>query len=160
MTLLEMADEYAKADALLKNRIKEPGHRVTSKSVSALCRRCEEIPELWRNYAAATTRKDFGEAMSSHSTHRRPSGVHSDLRAWLLENAGDNTETTERVQRNLALAIRQELTERQQLVLRMYYFDQLMEKQIAEKLEVSTSTISRTLTRAEKRLHRVLRYTF
>ena len=55
---------------------------------------------------------------------------------------------------NMASALAEELTPRQQQVVHMYYVDQ----DIADTLGVNVSTVSRTLGRGRDRLRRCLRY--
>ena len=56
-------------------------------------------------------------------------------------------------------ALREELTERQEQMVRMYYIEQHTMHEIAAMLEINVSTVSRTLTAARKKLRRVLKYT-
>jgi RNA polymerase sigma factor (sigma-70 family) len=56
------------------------------------------------------------------------------------------------------VAINEELTEKQKQYYTMYYIDKISITDIALILGVSKSTVSRTITRATKILHRVLRY--
>ncbi len=55
-------------------------------------------------------------------------------------------------------AISNELTPRQRELLRDYYFSRLTVYEIAELRGISPSTVSRTLGRARRNLHRALRY--
>ena len=82
----------------------------------------------------------------------------ADLASWERESAPDNNEQMERLRRNLRLARQQALTERQRQVLELYYDRGLTMGQIAFKLHLNRSTISRTLQRAKDRLYRCLRY--
>lgn len=59
---------------------------------------------------------------------------------------------------SMAVALVEELTPRQQQVIHMYYIDQMLMRDIAKKLGVNVSTVSRTLARGRARLHRCLRY--
>lgn len=70
----------------------------------------------------------------------------------LVENA-EGTMTD-----NMAAALAEELTPRQQQMVRMYYIDQMLMQEIAERLGVNVSTVSRTIGRGRKRLRRCLRY--
>ena len=82
----------------------------------------------------------------------------ADLASWERENAPTNDEQLERLRRNLRLARRQVLTERQRQVLELYYDHGLTMGQIALKLHLNRSTVSRTLCRAKNRLYNSLRY--
>lgn len=55
-------------------------------------------------------------------------------------------------------AIQNELTEREREIVTMHYFDCLTVSQIAQRLSVGKSIVSRTLVRAEEKIRRVLRY--
>lgn len=56
------------------------------------------------------------------------------------------------------VAVRDELTEQQRTYIVAYYYDRLTMEEIAEKFAVNKSTVCRTISRAKKRLERVLRY--
>ena len=59
----------------------------------------------------------------------------------------------------LSLALEKELTARQTQMVRLYYIEQYTMRDIAAKLGVNQSTVSRTLKSARERLKRCLRYT-
>lgn len=82
-----------------------------------------------------------------------------DMTVWLRDNAGDNGEQVARLRRNLRLARERELTRRQREIVALYYDQGMTMPQIAERLGVNRSTVSRTLRRARDRLYRFLRYT-
>lgn len=81
-----------------------------------------------------------------------------DMTVWLRENGEDNGLQMERLRRNLRQAREQELTPCQRRVLEMHYDEGLAVGEIARRLEVCPSTVSRTLRRARERLRRCLRY--
>lgn len=81
-----------------------------------------------------------------------------DLTAWNRQNAEDNSEQLARLRRGLRQAREQELTPRQRQMLELYFDRGMNIPQIAEKLGVNRSTVSRTLRRAKARLYRYLRY--
>ena len=60
--------------------------------------------------------------------------------------------------KSLAEAIREELTDRQREMVEMYYLRQMRMVDIAKELGVSTSTVSRTIRRGRDRLRRCLKY--
>lgn len=64
----------------------------------------------------------------------------------------------QRLLHNLSRAMTEELTTRQQEMLQMYYYEGLNMTQIAVRLGVNKSTVSRTLCRARRRLHHILQY--
>lgn len=82
-----------------------------------------------------------------------------DLTVWQRQNSEDNSLQLERMRRTLRLAREQELTPRQQEILSLYYDENLNMTQIAQRLKVNISTVSRTLRRAKERLRHSLRYT-
>ena len=83
-----------------------------------------------------------------------------DMTVWLRENAQTNDDQLDRLRRNLRRARELELTPRQREMLNMYYDHGMKMSQIARRLHVNPSTVSRTLRRARDRLHRCLRYGF
>ena len=83
---------------------------------------------------------------------------YGEMTAWLLDNAGDNDCELTRLKRNLRIARSDELTERQQQILRMNFEQNMSVTEIARALGVNKSTVSRTLLRAKGRLYRCLRY--
>ena len=89
----------------------------------------------------------------------RSSEWMGDMTVWLRANAEDNSEQMDRLRRNLRRAREQELTKRQREMVALYYDQGMTMPQIAERLGVSRSTVSRTLRRARDRLYRFLRYT-
>ena len=82
-----------------------------------------------------------------------------DMTVWRREHAEDNSDQLERLRRNLRRAREQELTPRQREVLALYYDRGLKMSQIARKLGINRSTVSRTIGRAKQRLYRYLQYT-
>lgn len=82
----------------------------------------------------------------------------ADLTVWRRESAPDNDEQLARLSRNLRQARRQVLTPRQQEMMELYYDQGLTMGQIALKLHLNPSTVSRTLCRARERLYQSLRY--
>lgn len=82
------------------------------------------------------------------------------LRSWLKQSAGSNEEALKRVQKHLPVAIQEELTPQQQRILQMYFYEGKNTREIGEELGLHPSTVSRTRTRAEQNLYRVLRYCF
>ena len=80
------------------------------------------------------------------------------MTVWLRDHAEDNSDQLERLRRNLRRAREQELTPRQREILALYYDRGLKMPQIARKLGINRSTVSRTVKRAKERLYRCLRY--
>lgn len=98
--------------------------------------------------------------MNNALSGTRSSELVGEFQAWLTANAGDNEESLERLHRNLSRAIQNELTPRQQEVLRLFLYEGLRNHEIATRLGVRSSTVTRTYVRALKRLQRVLQYAF
>jgi len=81
-----------------------------------------------------------------------------DLSIWLEENSNNNSELVLRLRQNLTRAREQELTQRQREVLVLYFDRGMNMSQIARELGVSSSTNSRTVRRAKRRLYKCLKY--
>ena len=96
--------------------------------------------------------------MNTIHSKKRSRLLLADLAAWEKENGEDNTLRLERLRRNLRQARCQELTERQQQVLTLFFDRQMNMTEIAAQLGVHRSTVSRTVKRAKQRLYRCLRY--
>lgn len=97
--------------------------------------------------------------MNDTRFENRSSEWLGDMTVWMRANAQDNSEQLSRLRRNLRLARERELTERQREMVSLYYDQGMTIPQIAERLGVNRSTVSRTLRRARDRLYRFLRYT-
>ena len=82
------------------------------------------------------------------------------LHLWMQEESDDNSRRRQRLLHNLTKAVAEELTPRQREMLHLYYYEQLNMVQIAARLGVNKSTVSRTLCRARRRLHHILQYSF
>lgn len=89
---------------------------------------------------------------------QRPAEIQAAIEKWQNESAGDNEEVRARLRKNLVKAIQEELTPRQRELLLMHYSGNFSQKEIAAKLGLDKTTVSRTLSRARHRLERVLRY--
>ena len=90
--------------------------------------------------------------------YRRGARFAADMAAFARTMEEDNSAQLSRVRRNLARALREELTDRQRQVVVLYYGHRLNTREIGEKLGVSRSTVARTIKRGEARLRRCLRY--
>lgn len=82
---------------------------------------------------------------------------YAQLTQW-QQSGGDNSQRLRRLRRRLPDAIA-ELTPRQQQMIRMQYEEGLTVTDIARKLSVNKSTVSRCLRRARKTLYSRLRFT-
>ena len=97
--------------------------------------------------------------MNDTPFNTRSSEWIGDMTVWLRNNAEDNSDQLNRMRRNLRRARETELTPRQQLLVHLYFDEQLKINEIARRLDVHPSTVCRTLQRAKQRLRRSLRYT-
>ena len=66
--------------------------------------------------------------------------------------AGGNLST------RVKIAMNEELTDRQRELINLYYLEQMSMTEIAQRLELSPSTVSRTLKRGRCRLKKYLKY--
>jgi RNA polymerase sigma factor (sigma-70 family) len=85
----------------------------------------------------------------------RNNEVYGDMTAWIAAHAGDNESD---LKRNLRLAREEELTARQRELLRLRYEENMTVTEIAAAIGRDKSTVSRTLSRARRRLYKCLRY--
>ena len=81
-----------------------------------------------------------------------------DMTVWSRSHSADNSDQLERLRKNLRRARDRELTARQREMLALYYDRGMKMVQIAKKLGVNRSTVSRTIKRAQDKLRRYLRY--
>lgn len=88
----------------------------------------------------------------------RNNEFEGDLAAWELQNSEDNSEQVERLRRNLRRVQRRELTRRQAEMIHLYYDLGLSMTQVAQRLGVNKSSVSRTLKRGRERLRKYLQY--
>lgn len=82
----------------------------------------------------------------------RNNEVYGDMTAWIAAHAGDNESDLMR------LAREEELTARQRELLRLRYEENMTVTEIAAAIGRDKSTVSRTLSRARRRLYKCLRY--
>lgn len=87
-----------------------------------------------------------------------PPEIQAAMEIWQGQDSEDNDARMQRLRRNLKKAIDQELTGRQQTMLLMRYSENCSQTDMAARLGVDKSTVSRTLARARKKLARVLQY--
>lgn len=97
-------------------------------------------------------------AMKSTPYRVRNNEVYGDMSAWIAAHAGDNESDLARLKCNLRLAREEELTARQRELLRLRYEENLSVSEIAALIGRDKSTVSRTLSRARRRLYKCLRY--
>ena len=77
---------------------------------------------------------------------------------YLARNGADNSTGYTRLLRDLTLAMQEDLTPRQRELTKLYYLEGMPMTQIAQRLDVSVSTVSRTLARARRRLYHCMRF--
>jgi len=80
------------------------------------------------------------------------------LREFLTGAGGDNRQKLLSIKKSLKSAIARELTERQREALELRYYNNMSVSEIAERLGINKSSVSRRLKRARSKLERVLRY--
>lgn len=98
--------------------------------------------------------------MTNTPFNTRSSEWIGDLTVYLRQTGEDNALQMERLRRNLRQARERELTPRQRQVLHLRYDQGLSGREIARRLKLNPSTVSRTLSRARARLRHYLQYTF
>lgn len=89
---------------------------------------------------------------------RRDPRYAADMAVYNLQMSTDNAQEQSLLKKNLALALQQDVTPRQRDMLYLYYNEKLTMKEIAHRLGVDKSTVSRTIKRGETKLQRCLRY--
>ena len=99
-----------------------------------------------------------GIAAVANTRYKRGRAYAADMAVYARVMAEDNSAQLSAVKRNLARALREDVTARQRQVLLLYYAEGLNTRQIGEKLGVDKSTVARTIKRGEARLRRCLRY--
>ena len=85
-------------------------------------------------------------------------GYLADLAVYARIMAEDNSGQLSRLKRNLAQALRQDVTPKQREYLMLYYCEGLNLREISQRTGVNKSTVSRTMKRGRERLYRCLRY--
>lgn len=96
----------------------------------------------------------------ANTRFERGGWYRKDLLAYVRQQVQAQTDPAHQALRaNLMRALREEVTPRQREMLALYYQERLNTRQIAERLGVDRTTVSRTLRRGEARLRRCLQYT-
>lgn len=92
--------------------------------------------------------------------YRRGQPYSRDMLAYMrrLSEENTNTDSVDRLKQNLIRCLKEDITPRQRTLLTMYYVQQLSQTEIARRLGVDPSTVSRTILRGERKLQRCLRY--
>ncbi|MBE6949519.1 MAG: sigma-70 family RNA polymerase sigma factor [Ruminococcaceae bacterium] len=84
--------------------------------------------------------------------------AYDEYRQYLLHLGADNTDSRRRLLRNLRRAVREELTEKEWQAMELYYVRQIKMADIARRLGVNVSTVSRNIKRGREKLKKCLRY--
>ena len=82
----------------------------------------------------------------------------ADLSVYVQLMSEDNSAQLGQLKRNLAHALRHDVTPKQREYLTLYYAEGLNLREISERTGVHKSTVSRTMKRGRERLYRCLRY--
>ena len=92
--------------------------------------------------------------------YKRGKVYSRDMAAYMrqLSEQNTNTDQVDQLKHNLIRCLKEDITPRQRTMLTMYYAQQLSQKEIAQRLKVDRSTVSRTILRGERQLQRCLRY--
>lgn len=93
-----------------------------------------------------------------NTRYKRGKIYAADMAVYARQIAPDNTAEISRLKRNLVHCIQEEVTQRQRTALSLYYVQGLNMREIAQRMGVDPSTVSRTIKRGEQRLQRCLRY--
>ena len=89
----------------------------------------------------------------------RPIDCDIDLRRWRTDDGESNAEQIQRLLVHLPRVMEEELTERQRQIITMHFYQELTVTEIARRLGVNPSTVSRSLQRSAQKLQRFLRCT-
>lgn len=108
-------------------------------------------------FAKITMRKDTGEMIDSALPYRNSEVVGS-LQEYLKDTASTNDEALLRAKNVLSKAIQTELTAKQQEYLLMQFCDGLTVTEISRRCGVDKSVVSRTISRAKRRLYHCIKY--
>ena len=108
-------------------------------------------------FAKITMRKDTGEMIDSALPYRNSEDVGS-LQKYLKDTASTNDEALLRAKNVLSKAIQTELTAKQQEYLLMQFCDGLTVTEISRRCGVDKSVVSRTISRAKRRLYHCIKY--
>ena len=108
-------------------------------------------------FAKITMRKDTGEMIDSALPYRNSEDVGS-LQEYLKDTASTNDEALLRAKNVLSKAIQTELTAKQQEYLLMQFCDGLTVTEISRRCGVDKSVVSRTISRAKRRLYHCIKY--
>lgn len=87
------------------------------------------------------------------------SDKNADIIAYTLSlSEADNAQDISKMKKILSLALKDALTDKQRECITMYYYENLKMKEIAKKLSVSPSTVTRHIKAGKKRLKNIAKY--
>ncbi len=84
--------------------------------------------------------------------------IKSSLEGYIFAQGGDNAEERTYIKQIMLRAVENELDARQAEILRRHYFDGESLSDIARRLGVNKSTVSRSVNRSVKKLRQALKY--
>lgn len=76
----------------------------------------------------------------------------------LAADAETNSEKIQKVKSAMMKVIKNELTSRQRETIVLYYYKEMGVSEIADKLGLAPSTVSRTIKRARDKIYKFLKY--
>ena len=144
MKLREMSVEYQEAAQIISDKIKllKPGRPANDPELNALYKLRSEIRkvgEICENYYEKGYWRD-------------------DRFCFTVDTASTNDEALLRAKNVLSKAIQTELTAKQQEYLLMQFCDGLTVTEISRRCGVDKSVVSRTISRAKRRLYHCIKY--
>lgn len=84
--------------------------------------------------------------------------LDEELNKLYFRNLQSSGGSLDKAKSKMYQVMKNELNENQANILKMYYFDNLKQKDIAKRLHKNQSTVSRTLKRAKNNLAKILKY--
>lgn len=136
-----------KIDTVIREIESETGHPATDKDISEKLGISEDEYYDWQSQMKVTGVVSLNEYMENGSDVSQDSGYHVSSR---FESPEEKIEKTE-LSKMLAEALEQ-LTEKEQKVITLYYYEELTLKEISAVLEVSESRVSQLHTRALQKM--------
>ena len=112
---------------------------------------------MWVGYVSIITKEVFGEMNDTRSIQNIRE-THASFQVWLENVAETNEENLARARRGLRVAIKDELTPRQQMFLQMHFCEGLSYQEIGERCGVNKSTVCRSINRSAATLRRCVKY--
>ena len=136
-----------KIDAVIREIESETGHPATDKDISEKLGISEDEYYDWQSQMKVTGVVSLNEYMENGSDVSQDSGYHISSRFESPEEKIEKTELSKMLAEALKL-----LTEKEQKVITLYYYEELTLKEISAVLEVSESRVSQLHTRALQKM--------